>query len=76
MATEFHDLKQYIQRHIFIILIMVVAFGLRFWEYWNLPFQHDELSALLRTYINGWDGFIETSVKRDNHPAGVQLLIW
>lgn len=66
----------WLRDHAWISLVLLVAFLLRFWAFWEIPYSHDELSALLRTQVDGWNGFIETGIKMDNHPGGVQLLIW
>jgi hypothetical protein len=66
----------WIKQHKLILLILLVATVLRFWAFWEIPYSHDELSALLRTQFSTWSDFIETGIKMDNHPGGVQLLIW
>lgn len=66
----------WVRRNRFILFILFVATTLRFWAFWDIPYSHDELSALLRTQISTWSDFIETGIKMDNHPGGVQLLIW
>lgn len=66
----------WIQKHKLIFLILLVATALRFSAFWEIPYSHDELSALLRTQFSTWSDFIETGIKMDNHPGGVQLLIW
>lgn len=69
-------MRAWLKEHKGIVIILLVAFALRFWNFWKLPFTHDELSALLRTRITGWQEFIDIGIKMDNHPGGVQLLIW
>lgn len=66
----------WVKENRFILFILLVATVLRFWLFWEIPYSHDELSALLRTQINSWPEFIETGIMMDNHPGGVQLLIW
>ena len=66
----------WVKKNRFILFILFVATMLRFWAFWEIPYTHDELSALLRTQISTWSDFIETGIKMDNHPGGVQLLIW
>jgi len=62
----------------FLILIVVfLAAVLRFYNFWNLPFMHDEFSAILRTYYDNISQLIEIGVKQnDSHPAGVQVFIY
>lgn len=50
---------------------------LRFYNFWNLPFMHDEFSAIFRTYYDSFSDLIEIGVKQnDSHPAGVQVFIY
>ncbi|MEZ4721675.1 MAG: glycosyltransferase family 39 protein, partial [Flavobacteriales bacterium] len=69
-------MKGWLQKNWPITLILLIAAALRFYRFWELPYTHDELSALLRAQVHSWSEFIETGVKLDNHPAGVQLLIF
>ena len=66
----------WVKENRFILFILFVATVLRFWAFWELPYSHDELSALLRTQISSWQAFIETGIMMDNHPGGVELFIW
>ncbi len=60
-----------------VIVIMVFAAILRFWNYGSIPFMHDEFSALFRTWYHSVSDLIEIGVKQnDSHPAGVQLFIY
>lgn len=67
---------RWVKSHGLILLILLIGAVLRFWDFAEIPYTHDELSALGRTQVSDWNGFIETGVKKDNHPAGVQLLLW
>jgi len=60
-----------------IILIVILAAFLRFWNFGRLPFMHDEFSAIFRTWYDSLSQVIEIGVKQnDSHPAGVQLFIY
>ncbi len=63
--------------NILLLLILLVAVVLRFWDFSNIPYMHDELSALARThYSNLYDEIYYGVAKLDTHPAGVQLFIY
>lgn len=57
---------------------MVVAAVLRLWKLGQVPFMHDEFSALSRTGFTNLHDFIEQGILTDSHPVGVQafLLFW
>ncbi|RLD91081.1 MAG: hypothetical protein DRJ09_02305, partial [Bacteroidetes bacterium] len=60
-----------------IIMIMIIAAFLRFWNFGSIPFMHDEFSAIFRTWYDSVSDVIEIGVKQnDSHPAGVQLFIY
>ncbi|MDD2634409.1 MAG: glycosyltransferase family 39 protein [Bacteroidales bacterium] len=59
-----------------LILILLVATILRFYNFTEIPFTHDEFSALFRTYFNSFSDLIEYGVKVDGHPAGVQVFLY
>ncbi len=61
-------------RHI-LLLILIVAAILRFWDYFFIPFTHDEFSAFFRTGFTNFHELIEKGVKTDTHPAGVQVFM-
>lgn len=56
-----------------IILILLIATILRFFNYFEIPFTHDEFSALFRLNFNSFSELIEQGVKVDGHPAGIQV---
>lgn len=66
------------QNNRILIGIMLVACALRFHDFFNFPFFHDEYSAILRTQYTNFHDLIEQGVKPDFHPAGIQffLFIW
>ncbi|PKP51140.1 MAG: hypothetical protein CVT92_13490 [Bacteroidetes bacterium HGW-Bacteroidetes-1] len=59
-----------------LLIILVVAFLLRFWQLWEVPFMHDEFSALFRTRFDSFHQLISDGVKSDSHPAGVQIFLY
>ena len=61
---------------ILLAVIMVVAALLRLWKLGQVPFMHDEFSALLRTRFDNFHDFIQQGVMPDSHPLGVQLFLW
>ena len=62
--------------YIFLGVIMVVAAVLRLWKLGQVPFMHDEFSALLRTRFDNFHDFIQQGIMPDSHPIGVQLFLW
>ena len=70
------------KKHIFqkpdtliLLLILAVATVLRFYRIREIPFTHDEFSALFRTGFNHFSDLINQGVKIDGHPAGVQVFL-
>ncbi len=57
-------------------VILIAAAILRFWKLGQVPFMHDEFSALLRTRFENFHDFIQQGVMPDSHPIGVQLFLW
>ena len=58
-----------------LFFILCIAAILRFWNYGDLQFMHDELSAIDRLHFDTWAEFIEKGVKPDGHPVGVQMYL-
>ncbi len=61
------------------LLVLIVGIGtfLRFYNLLDMPFMHDEFSALFRTRFSNFSDLIETGVRiGDTHPAGVQVFLW
>lgn len=70
-------IKSFILSNRFIlILILLVATILRFYNLFSIPFTHDEFSALYRTNFNSFSELIDLGVKVDGHPAGVQIFLY
>ena len=62
--------------YILLGVIILVAAVLRLWKLGDVPFMHDEFSALLRTRFDNFHDFIQQGVMPDSHPIGVQLFLW
>ncbi len=56
--------------------ILLVAAALRFYNLYQIPFTHDEFSAIFRTHFSSFSELIERGVKPDGHPAGVQIFLY
>lgn len=59
-----------------LLVIILVAALLRFWNFNSIPFMHDEFSALSRTGYDNFIDLIREGVMEDSHPAGVQLFLY
>ena len=59
-----------------LIAIMLVASVLRLWKLGQVPFMHDEFSALLRTRFDNFHDFIQQGIMPDSHPVGVEAFLW
>ena len=59
-----------------LILILITATILRFFNFHEIPFTHDEFSAIFRTNFKNFAELIEKGVKIDGHPAGIQVFLY
>ncbi|MBR1769942.1 MAG: glycosyltransferase family 39 protein [Bacteroidales bacterium] len=59
-----------------VIIILIVASALRFYDYFSLPYTHDEMSALLRTHYSSFRDLIEQGIKPDGHPPLIQIFLY
>ncbi len=61
-----------------ILIFLIIAIGavLRFYNYSNIPFTHDEFSAIIRTQFSSFHELIAKGVMIDGHPAGVQVFLY
>lgn len=62
--------------YILLGVILAMAAVLRLWKLGQVPFMHDEFSALLRTRFDTFHDFIQQGVLPDSHPIGVQAFLW
>lgn len=58
-----------------LFIILIVGTALRFFHFREIPFTHDEFSALFRTGYDHFLDLINQGVKIDGHPAGVQVFL-
>jgi len=59
-----------------ILLILAAGAILRFYNYSDIPFTHDEFSAVFRTQFSSFHELIARGVVIDTHPAGVQVFLY
>lgn len=64
------------KKNFLLLLILLVATVLRFWNYSEIPFSNDEFSALFRTHFDNFSDLINKGILIDGHPAGVQVFIF
>ena len=57
-------------------MILCTGIGLRFFHAFQIPFTHDELSALYRLQFDSFSALIQGGVKVDGHPALVQVFLY
>lgn len=58
------------------ILIIVIAFVLRGYNFFEIPFTHDEFSAYFRTKFDNFSDLIAYGARIDGHPAGIQVFLY
>ena len=71
-----HNVPSKRMDYILLGIIILVAAVLRLWKLGQVPFMHDEFSALLRTRFDNFHDFIQQGIMPDSHPIGVQLFLW
>lgn len=76
MALEMKALKSTGTDSLLICLILIIGAVLRFYNYGDIPFTHDEFSAVFRTQFNSFHDLISKGVLVDTHPAGVQVFLY
>ncbi len=63
--------------YILLGVILLVAALLRLWKLGQVPFMHDEFSALFRLKFDNFHDLIQYGVcENDSHPAGVQVFLY
>lgn len=65
-----------ITNKLILFIILIVAVITRFYDLFNIPLSHDEISALLRTRFDTFSDLINLGVLTDTHPAGVQVFMY
>jgi len=58
------------------IILLIIGFVLRFFNFTEIPFTNDELSALNRLNYPNFSIMLSKAVWTDGHPAGVQTFLW
>lgn len=76
VLISFEDLPSVIRKNVLILAIFSVALITRFYNFFQIPFTHDELSALLRTDFDSFGELIAKGVQVDGHPALVQVFLY
>lgn len=59
-----------------LLLILLIAIILRFYNYASIPFSHDEFSAFFRLQYSSYSELIQYGVVPDGHPAGIQVFLY
>lgn len=59
-----------------LALILIVATILRTYDLFNIPFTHDEFSALFRLQFDNFSELIANGVRVDGHPAGIHVFLY
>jgi hypothetical protein len=59
-----------------LLLILGVSALLRFYRFPEIPFMHDEFSAVFRTEFDSFGELIKKGVMPDGHPAGIQVFLF
>lgn len=67
---------KFIRENVIIILLILGGSILRLWNYTEIPFTHDEFSALFRTQFNSFSELIKYGIMPDGHPAGIQIFLY
>lgn len=63
--------------YILLGVILLVAALLRLWKLGQIPFMHDEFSALFRLQFDNFHDLIQYGVcENDSHPAGVHVFLY
>lgn len=62
--------------YILLGVILLVAAVLRLWKLGQVPFMHDEFSALFRLKFDSFHDLVQYGIKIDGHPAGVQSFLY
>lgn len=70
-------MKNLTRENIIFASILLIAFAMRVWNYWDWSFTHDELGAFVRLNYSSFSQLITEGVQNnDTHPALTQLFIF
>jgi hypothetical protein len=73
---KIHNVPSKRMDYILLGIIMLVAAVLRLWKLGQIPFMHDEFSAMTRLGYDIFRELIRQGVAPDAHPAGVQVFLY
>lgn len=59
-----------------LVALLIVAATMRMWDLPQLPYMHDEISALLRLHPTLRGTIQHGVIELDTHPPGVQIFEW
>ena len=59
-----------------LVIVIITATLLRFWDFTSIPFMHDEFSAIFRAQFGTFKELILKGIIPDAHPPGVQTFIF
>ena len=62
--------------YILLGVVLLVAAVLRLWKLGQVPFMHDEFSALFRLRFDNLHDLFQNGIIVDGHPAGVQVFLY
>ena len=65
-----------ITKNLPIVVILIVATILRFYNLHQIPYTFDEFSTLFRLNFDNFADLIEFGVKEDGHPAGMHVFMY
>src|ERR1700722_10519972 len=60
----------------FLLIILIIGAGFRFYNYFGWSLSNDELSAISRTRFSSFSEMISQGVMVDFHPAGVETFLF
>lgn len=63
-------------QRITLVALLLVASALRLWDLPNIPYTHEEISALIRVYPSLGETVQQGVAALDTHPPGVQVFEW
>lgn len=59
-----------------LLVILVIAALLRFYNYSSFSYSNDELSAIMRLRYNTFAELVANGFYVDGHPGGIQVFLW
>lgn len=62
--------------YLLLTVVLLVAAGLRLYDFAQVPLFNDELSALNRLRFDSFSDLLEKGIMPDGHPAGVQTFLY